>query len=47
VDVWRTREQADSFYQDKLGPVTAELGIAQPQISYFDVHNFQTAGPED
>lgn len=46
VDVWRTREQADAFYQDKLGPVTAELGIAQPEISYFDVHNFQTAGPE-
>lgn len=46
VDVWRTREQADSFYQEKLGPVTAELGLAQPQISYFDVHNFQTEGPE-
>ncbi|HEY8701828.1 MAG TPA: hypothetical protein VIM08_12855 [Arthrobacter sp.] len=46
VDVWRTREQADAFYQEKLGPVTAELGIAQPEISYFDVHNFQTAGPE-
>jgi hypothetical protein len=46
VEVWRTREQADSFYQDKLGPVTAELGIPQPEISYFDVHNFQKAGPE-
>lgn len=46
VDVWRTREQADAFYQDKLGPVTAELGLPQPEISYFDVHNFQTAGPD-
>lgn len=44
--MWGIREQADAFHQDKLGPVTAELGIAQPQISYFDVHNFQTAGPE-
>jgi hypothetical protein len=46
VDVWQTREQADAFYQDKLGPVTTELGLPQPEISYFDVHNFQTAGPD-
>jgi hypothetical protein len=44
VDVWRIREQTDAFYQDKLGTVTAELGIAQPQISYFDVHNFSDSG---
>ncbi|WP_423181233.1 hypothetical protein [Arthrobacter sp. NyZ413] len=46
VDVWQTREQADEFYQNTLGPVTAELGIQPPEMSYFDVHNFQTAGPE-
>jgi hypothetical protein len=46
VDVWRTREQADEFYQNQLGPITAELGIDPPEISYFDVHNTQTAGPE-
>ncbi|MBT8162638.1 MULTISPECIES: hypothetical protein [Arthrobacter] len=47
VDVWQTREQADAFYQYTLGPVTAELGIQPPEMSYFDVHNFQTAGPEE
>lgn len=47
VDVWRTREQADDFYQNQLGPVTAELGIQQPETAYFEVHNLQTAGPEE
>jgi hypothetical protein len=46
VDVWQTREQADAFYQDQLGPITAELGIQPPETSYYEVHNFQTAGPD-
>ncbi|MEZ2390847.1 hypothetical protein AB6813_15145 [bacterium RCC_150] len=46
VDVWRTREQADAFYQEILGPVTAELGIQPPETTFYEVYNFQTAGPE-
>ncbi|WP_427016224.1 hypothetical protein ACQCSX_15825 [Pseudarthrobacter sp. P1] len=45
TDVWESREVADAFYQDQLGPITAELGIVEPEVSYFDVHNFLTAGP--
>ncbi|XAS66522.1 hypothetical protein V3C33_13620 [Micrococcaceae bacterium Sec5.7] len=46
VDVWQTKEQSDAFYQNQLGPVTAELGIAQPVVTSYEVHNFLTAGPD-
>lgn len=44
TDVWESREAFDKFAQEKIGPITAEVGMPQPQISFFDVHNYLTAG---
>lgn len=45
TDVWKTREQFDAFAGEKIGPITAEVGIpSPPQITYHDVHNHLTAG---
>jgi hypothetical protein len=44
TDVWESREQFDQFAQDKIGPLTAEVGIPAPELAFFDVHNYLTAG---
>lgn len=45
TDVWETREQFDRFAEEKIGPITAEVGIpGPPQITFYDVHNHLTAG---
>ena len=45
VDVWETKEDYETFAAEKVGPATQALGIqAQPEVSYFDVHNYLTAG---
>jgi hypothetical protein len=44
TDVWDTREQFDSFAQEKIGPISAQVGIPNPpKITYHDVHNYLTA----
>ena len=44
-DVWETQEDFEKFAEEKLGPITQEVGIqGQPEIQYFDVHNYLTAG---
>jgi hypothetical protein len=45
TDVWRTREEFDKFAAEQIGPITAEVGIpGPPQITFYDVHNYLTAG---
>ena len=45
VDVWETKEQFERFAQEKIGPISAEVGIpAPPQITFHEVHNYLTAG---
>ena len=45
TDVWTDRETFERFAQEQIAPLTAEVGITSPpQISYFDVHNYLTAG---
>ena len=45
TDVWETQEDFEKFAEEKIGPITKEVGIqAQPDIQYFDVHNYLTAG---
>jgi hypothetical protein len=47
VDTWETREQFDAFSQEKIGPLSAEVGIpGPPEISIYDVYNTLTAGPK-
>ncbi len=44
TDVWRTREEFDAFAEEQIGPLTAEVGFpAPPQITFFDVHNYDSA----
>jgi hypothetical protein len=44
VDVWATREAFDAFAQEQIGPLTAEAGLAEPRMEFFEVHNTLT-GP--
>lgn len=45
TDVWETREAFDAFAEEKIGPITAEVGIpGPPTITYYDVHNHLFAG---
>jgi len=45
TDVWQTREQFDAFARDKIGPITAAVGMSgPPKITIHEVHNYLTAG---
>jgi hypothetical protein len=45
VDVWQTRDDFERFAREKIGPITSEVGVpAEPEIRFFDVHNYLTAG---
>jgi hypothetical protein len=44
TDVWDTKEQFESFAQEKIGPISAEVGMPEPSMSFLDVHNYLTAG---
>ena len=45
VDVWESREQFEKFGQEKIGPITAEVGVpGPPQTTFLEVHNYLTAG---
>ena len=43
TDVWRDRAQFETFAQDKIGPLSQEVGITSPPvIEFFDVYNYFT-----
>ena len=45
VDVWESREQFEKFGAEKVGPITAQVGVpAPPKITFFEVHNYLTKG---
>ena len=44
TDVWESREQFQRFAEEKIGPLTQEMGLAEPQMTFHDVHNHLTAG---
>ena len=45
TDVWNSRETFETFAQEKIGPITQEVGIPEPpEIQFFEVHNHLTAG---
>ncbi len=44
VDVWETREVFDKFAEEKIGPITAEVGMPAPAMTFHEVHTFLTAG---
>ncbi len=44
IDVWKSKEAFEKFSQEKIGPITQEFGISPPDIQFFEVHNYLTAG---
>ena len=45
TDVWDSREIFDKFAQEKIGPMSEEVGVpGPPEIKYFEVHNYLTKG---
>lgn len=43
TDVWQTREHFDAFADEKIGPLTQQVGFASPpQITFHEVHNYNT-----
>ena len=45
TDVWESRDAFNRFAEEKLLPVTREMGIAgPPELQFHDVHNHLTAG---
>jgi hypothetical protein len=44
TDVWKDKPAFEKFVEEKVGPVSAQLGAPQPQLKYFDVANYATAG---
>ena len=39
VDVWESGEAYDQFAQEKIGPITAEVGVAPPTVVEYEIHN--------
>lgn len=45
TDVWQDRETFERFSEEKIGPSMQAAGVdLTPEIAFFDVHNYQTAG---
>lgn len=45
VDVWESRAQFEKFAAEKIGPLTAQVGITQPpKVTFFEIHNHLTKG---
>jgi hypothetical protein len=47
TDVWRSRDQFEKFADEQIGPYGRDAGLNPPGISFIEVHNYLTAGPED
>jgi heme-degrading monooxygenase HmoA len=44
TDVWESDEQFQAFADKEIGPYTQEVGLSEPQITRYEVHNYLTAG---
>lgn len=46
TDVWESREQYDKFAQEKIGPLSMEVGFpTPPKTTYYEVANYFTPNP--
>jgi hypothetical protein len=43
VDVYESRAAADRLVTETIGPIAGELGLAPPEITELEVHNYLTA----
>jgi len=44
TDVWDSRETFEKFVAEQLGPISQEVGLPRPEVHFFEVHNYLTAG---
>jgi hypothetical protein len=44
IDVWSGTPEFKKFAADKIGPISAGLGMPEPHITYIDVDSYLTAG---
>ncbi len=44
VDVWESEADFNAFAEAKIGPLTAEEGLAPPEVTAHEVHNYLTGG---
>jgi hypothetical protein len=44
TDVWQDQGTFQSFADEQIGPITQEMGLPQPQVTFYEVHNYLTAG---
>ena len=43
VDVWEDRAKFDKFGEEKVGPITQEVGLPNPpEITEYQIHNILT-----
>jgi hypothetical protein len=45
VDSWKDRETFDRFAQEQIVPYTQEVGLGQPRMEFYDVHNTMIGAP--
>jgi hypothetical protein len=43
VDVYESRAAADRLVTETIGPIAGHLGLAPPEITEVEVHNYLTA----
>jgi hypothetical protein len=45
TDVWESAEEFQQFADEHIAPITQEVGVpGPPELSFYDVHNYLTAG---
>jgi signal transduction histidine kinase len=45
TDVWESQEAFERFAREKIGPITASVGVVnEPRVTMYEVHNYLTAG---
>jgi hypothetical protein len=42
TEVWRNRESFEIYLTEKLVPAVADLGLSEPEITFYEVHNYLT-----
>lgn len=42
VDVWESKAAFDRFAQEKIGPISQEIGMDQPEMRFVDIHSYLT-----
>ncbi len=42
TDVWESKEKFERFAQERLAPISEQMGMTQPQIRYIAVHAYMT-----